>query len=147
MILKPCVILRRYGIIAQQIFVSRFLHNLAHKLSAGIYADIIINDSVKIGRTGLDGCFRFEVSLPVNKLTFQSIGYEFADLKITEDCNYIELIMVPDFTYCFMSYRKINKERRKLYKKLPELHQEAYEKGIFQSPEVCYIQEFIEFKE
>ena len=110
------------------------------------YADIIINDSIKIGRTGLDGCFQFETSTPVNKLAFRYIGMEPADLQLSDDCNYIELIMVWFPNYCFDSFRKINKKRRKKYKKLPKLHQEAYEKGIFQSPDVCYIQEFVEFK-
>ena len=110
------------------------------------YADIIINDSIKIGRTGRDGCFQFETSLPVNKLSFWYVGMEAADLKISDNCNHIELIMIADATYDFMPFRKINKIRRKIYKKLPRLHQEAYEKGIFQSPEVCYIQEFSEYK-
>ena len=111
------------------------------------YADIIINDSIKIGRTGLDGCFQFETSLPVNKLSFRYVGMEDADLILSENCNQIELIMIFDATYDFMSFRKINKIRRKIYKNLPKLHKEAYEKGIFQSPEACYIQEFIEYSE
>ncbi len=117
-----------------------------HKLKPIPYADIIINDSIKIGRTGLDGCFQFETSTPVNKLAFRYIEMEPADLQLSDDCNYIELIMVWFPNYCFDSFRKINKKRRKKYKKLPKLHQEAYEKGIFQSPDVCYIQEFVEFK-
>lgn len=108
---------------------------------------IMVNDSIKVGETGMDGCFQFETTLPVNKLSFLYLEMEKADLKISEDCYYIELIMIPYPYYDFMSYRKINKIRRKRYKKLPKLHQEAYEKGIFQSPEVCYIQEFVEFKE
>ena len=110
------------------------------------YADIIINDSIKIGRTGIDGCFQFETSLPVNKLTISSVGVEDADLIISDNCNNIELIMISLPHRCFMSLRKINKERRKIYKNLPRLHKEAYEKGIFQSPDVCYIQEFYEFE-
>ena len=110
------------------------------------YADIIINDSIKIGRTGIDGCFQFETSLPVNKLTISSVGVEDADLIISDNCNNIELIMISLPHRCFMSLRKINKERRKNYKNLPRLHKEAYEKGIFQSPYACYIQEFYEWR-
>lgn len=111
-----------------------------------IFADIFINDSIKIGRTGMDGCFQFETSLPVEKLTFMNVDMEDATLKLSENCNHIELIMVCWPYRCFMSLRKVNKERRKIYKNLPRRHKEAYEKGIFQSPEVCYIQEFYEFK-
>lgn len=107
-----------------------------------MYADIFVNDSIKVGRTGMDGCFLFETRLPVNKLSFWSWGTEQADLFLSVYCNYIELIMITDFTYDFMSFRKINKIRKKIYKNLPRLHKEAYEKGIFQSPDVCYIQDF-----
>ena len=111
------------------------------------YADIIINDSIKVGRTGLDGCFQFETSLPVNKLSFRYVGFENAELRLSENCNLIELIMIDWPHRCFMSLRKINKDRRKHYKNLPKLHKEAYEKGIFQSPEACYTQEFLEYSE
>ena len=116
------------------------------KLSPRIGAVIIVNDSIEVGVTGVDGCFQFEYPSPINKLSFHYTEMETADLQLSDDCNYIELIMVRYPNYCFMSYRKINKIRRKRYKNLPKLHQEAYEKGIFQSPEVCYIQEFVEFK-
>ena len=107
---------------------------------------IIANDSINLGVTRIDGCFLFETPLSINKLSFLYVGMETADLKISDNCNHIELIMIADATYDFMSFRKVNKIRRKIYKKLPRLHQEAYEKGIFQSPEVCYIQEFSEYK-
>lgn len=117
-----------------------------HKLEPCIGALVVINDSIEIGVIGVDGCFQIETSLPVNKLSIRYIGFENADLLLSDDCNYIELIMVPYPNYCFMSTRKVNKIRRKMYKDLPKRHQEAYEKGIFQSPDVCYIQEFVEFK-
>ena len=110
-----------------------------------IFADIFINDSIKIGRTGMDGCFQFETSLPIEKLTFRYVGMEEAELKLSENCNHIELIMIDDPHQCFITLRKINKQRRKKYKNLPKLHKKAYEKGIFQSPEACYIQEFHEY--
>jgi len=36
-----------------------------------IGAHIIINDSIKVGETGIDGCFQFETPLSINKLSFQ----------------------------------------------------------------------------
>ena len=110
-----------------------------------IGANIRINDSIKVGTTGIDGCFQFETSLPVNKLSFGMIGMETADLKLFENCNHIEVIMIFMPYYDFKSSRKINKIRKKKYKNLPRLRKEAYEKGIFQSPEVCYIQDFLEW--
>ena len=110
-----------------------------------IGAWIFVNDSIKVGETGRDGCFQIETKIPVNKLSFWYVGMENADLILSENCNQIELIMISSAYYDFMSFRKINKIRRKLYKNLPRLHKEAYEKGIFQSPEACYTQEFIEY--
>ena len=127
-----------------RIFQGKVIDDLY--LEPVIFADIFVNDSIKVGRTGLDGCFQFETSLPVKKLIFTDADKENAELQLSENCNYIELIMVSWPYRCFMSLRKINKERRKLYKNLPRLHKEAYEKGIFQSPDVCYIQEFYEFE-
>ncbi len=106
---------------------------------------VLINDSIDVGTTGVDGRFKFETSLPINKISFIYIGYERADFILSEECDNIEVIMILDSTYDFMSYRKINKERRKLYKQLPILHKKAYEKGIFQSPEPCCMQEFVEW--
>ena len=114
-------------------------------LEALIGVSILINDSIDVGVTGVDGCFNFETSLPVYKLSFGYVGCERADLMLSEDCNNIEVVMILDSTYDYMSLRKINKERRKLYKQLPFLHKKAYEKGVFQSPEPCCMQEFVEW--
>jgi hypothetical protein len=109
-----------------------------------IGAYIIINDSIKVGETGIDGCFQFETQLSINKLSFQYFGMEDADLKLSDNCNYIELIMIYMPTYDFMSFRKINKIRKRRYKNLPTLHNKAYKEGVFLFPDVCYIQVFSE---
>ena len=109
-----------------------------------IGAHIIINDSIKVGETGIDGCFQFETPLSINKLSFQYFGMEDADLKLSDNCNYIELIMIYMPTYDFMSFRKINKIRKRRYKNLPTLHNKAYKEGVFLFPDVCYIQVFSE---
>ena len=77
---------------------------------------IIANDSINLGVTRIDGCFLFETPLSINKLSFLYVGMETADLKISDNCNHIELIMIADATYDFMPFRKINKTRRKIYK-------------------------------
>ena len=107
---------------------------------------IILNDSIQIGATGADGCFQFETPLPVNKLSFRYVGMEDANLQLSDNCNHIELIMQSSRTYCFMPLRKVKKEKRKSHKKHQKLYKKAFDKGIFQSAEVCYIQEFTELK-
>jgi len=46
-------------------------------------------------------------------------------------------------TYDFMTLRRVNKLRMKKFRKLPELHKEAFEKGIFKTDKACYTQEFM----
>jgi len=80
-----------------------------------IGVSVIINDSINITETGVDGSFQFETSLPVYKLSFSLVNYERVDLMLLEKCNIVDVVMITDATYDFMSYRKINKERRKKY--------------------------------
>ena len=106
---------------------------------------IIVNDSNYVGVTDIYGRFQIEVPLSVNEISFRALAMEDVNLKLSEKCDNIELIMIGRAHYDFMSYRRINKERRNLYKQLPVLHKNAYEKGIFQTPEPCYTREFIEW--
>lgn len=107
---------------------------------------IKINDSIKVGKTGVDGTFEITTSIPINQLYFESIGWEDAKISLSNDCNNIELIMQSWNTYCFLPLDKINKRRKKEFNKLPKYHKQAYQQGLFLSPEPCYIREFIEEK-
>ena len=106
---------------------------------------IIVNDSNYVGVTDINGRFQIEIPLSVNEISFRALAMEDVNLKLSEKCDNIELIMIGRAHYDFMSYRRINKERRNLYKQLPVLHKNAYEKGIFQTPEPCYTREFVEW--
>jgi hypothetical protein len=46
-------------------------------------------------------------------------------------------------TYDFKTPKKVDRLRMKRFKKLPELHKEAFAKGIFKTDKVCYTQEFM----
>ena len=104
-----------------------------------IEASIILNDSINIGKTGKDGGFQFETTSPVFKLTVESLGMDDAELEISEECNNIELIMITSWVHGSVSLQEND------YKNLPRLHKEAYEKGIFQSPEICYKRKYPKF--
>ena len=106
---------------------------------------IIVNDSNYVGVTDINGRFKIEIPLSVNEISFRALAMEDVNLKLSEKCDNIELIMIGRAHYDFMSYRRINKERRNLYKQLPVLHKNAYEKGLFLTPEPCYTREFIEW--
>lgn len=110
-----------------------------------IGAPIVINDSIAVCMTGMDGSFMFETDIPVKKLSVPWFpSYEKVDLELSEDCYHIEFVLMVYPYYDFMSDRKVNKIRKKEFKKLPKIRRKAYEKGIFQSIDVCYKQEFLE---
>ncbi len=82
---------------------------------------IIVNDSNYVGVTDINGRFQIEIPLSVNEISFRALAMEDVNLKLSEKCDNIELIMIGRAHYDFMSYRRINKERRNLYKQLPVL--------------------------
>ena len=59
--------------------------------------------------------------------------------------NYLEVVVMIEALYDFMSLKKVDRLRMKRFKKLPELHKEAFEKGIFKTDKACYTQEFIPY--
>ena len=43
-------------------------------------------------------------------------------------------------TYDFITLKKVDRLRMRIFKKLPKLHKEAFEKGIFKTDKACYTQ-------
>jgi len=48
-------------------------------------------------------------------------------------------------TYDFKSLKKADKLRMKRFKQLPEIHREAFTKGMFKNEKACYTQVFVPF--
>ena len=90
----------------------------------------------------LKGFFEVNISNETNKLVFGFIGYEHANIELSDSCNYVEIILLPDAHYDFMSSRKIDRLRKKEFDKLPQLHLTAIEKGLFTNEIICYSREF-----
>lgn len=106
-------------------------------------AFIMINDTVKVGKTDLSGYFQIAIPTSMKKILFVTLGIEPASIELTDECNEIEVVMMLSGTYDFITFKKIDKLRMKRFKQLPELHREAFEKGIFKTDKACYTQEFI----
>lgn len=53
--------------------------------------------------------------------------------------------MMLSGTYDFITLKKVDRLRMKRFKKLPKLHKEAFEKGIFKTDKACYKQEIIPY--
>jgi len=96
-----------------------------------------------IGHTNLDGTFQIVIPDSIKEISFNAMRLEQTSIVLSDGCNDVELIMMGMCTYDFISLKKADKERMKVFRKLPELHKMAFEKGIFKTDKACYIQEFI----
>jgi hypothetical protein len=106
-------------------------------------ASIIINDSVEVGRTDLNGFFQIDIPVSVNKILFMFVGIEPTVIVLADNCDEVEVVMMLSSTYDFITLKKADRLRMKRFKKLPQLHKEAFAKGIFKTDKACYTQEFI----
>ncbi|MFA6086590.1 carboxypeptidase-like regulatory domain-containing protein [Mucilaginibacter sp.] len=107
------------------------------------YVSIMINDTVKVGRTNLNGFFHIEIPASVKKILFGTVGIELASVELVDKCDEVEVVMMLSSTYDFITLKRVDQLRMKKFKKLPELHKRAFEKGIFKTDKACYTQEFI----
>ncbi|ATL49596.1 hypothetical protein COR50_21795 [Chitinophaga caeni] len=106
---------------------------------------IMINDTVEVGRTDSNGFFQIDIPVSVKKILFRDVGFEQVTIAFVDTCDEVEVVMMLSGTYDFRTLKKVDKLRMKKFKKLPELHREAFEKGIFKTDKACYIQEFIPY--
>jgi len=107
------------------------------------YVSIVINDTVEVGKTDLNGFFQIDIPVSVKKLLFSTVGIELASIELVDKCDEVEVVMMLSSTYDFITLKKVDRLRMKRFKKLPELHKEAFNKGIFKTDNACYTQEFI----
>lgn len=91
-----------------------------------------------LGETDFDGQFKINISQKNDSLLFRYTGVEFTDIKLKEDCENIEVIMMHDVIYDFMKSDKIDRLRKKRYDKLDELYLLAIKKKLFQNNDICY---------
>ena len=98
-------------------------------------------DTTILGSTDLKGYFKMEVPSEANQLLLGAIGMEWTSVKIEEECQNLEIIVMLHVIYDFISAESEKRKRKKRFKQLPKKHKEAYEKGLFKSsnPCVCYV--------
>jgi|SRR6185437_4895453 len=109
------------------------------------YVLITINDTVEVGKTDMNGFFQIETPVSVKKILFRYLGLEAATIELMDKCDEVEVVMMLSGTYDFITLKNVDRLRMKIFKKLPELHKEAFEKGIFKTDKACYTQEFIPY--
>lgn len=106
---------------------------------------IMINDTVEVGKTDLEGFFRLDIPASEKQISFDFVGMESVTIELKDHCDSIEVVMMYLNSYDFMSLKRAERKRKKRYKKLPEIHQKAFEKGIFKTDCACYKREFESF--
>ncbi len=99
---------------------------------------LISYNSKVIDTSDFNGNFRFKVTSEMKKIEFSFLGSQTEEINISENCNYIGIILLLDGTYDFISLksaeRKIERRRKKL---LPKLYAEAYEKNLLDKEKSC----------
>lgn len=103
----------------------------------------MIDDTIEVGKTDINGFFRIEIPVTVKKLLFGTVGIDLASIELGDKCDEVEVIMMLNSTYDFITLKKVDRLRKKRFKQLPKINKEAFEKGIFKTEKACYIQEFI----
>lgn len=111
-------------------------------LNPGYEAKIWIYDTLQLGTSGLSGDFNIEIPTNVDEIKIGMIGMEIASVKLPPTCSHVEIIMIPDGTYHYRSHKKVDRIRKGLFDKIPELHSRAFTKGIFTVSTPCYTREF-----
>lgn len=106
---------------------------------------IMINDTVEVGKTDLNGFFQINVPISMKKLLFKFLAFDPTVIELVGKCDAVEVVMMSSGTDDFITLKKADRLRMKRFKKLPELHKEAFEKGIFKTDKACYTQEFIPY--
>ncbi len=115
---------------------------VSEELEAIPAVSIHLKNSTIFGQTDIDGRFTIELPENTDSLLLSFIGFESTTIKFQEDCDTLEVILMVHVIYDFMSLGRINRLRKKRFKKLTSLHTKAYEKGIFKTEKPCYHQEF-----
>ena len=106
---------------------------------------IIVNDTVEVGKTDLKGFFQVNIPVEEKKIMFGSVGLYPAVIELLDKCDKIEVVMMLSGTNDFTSLKRAERKRKKRYKKLPDIHRQAFVKGIFETEHACYKREFEPF--
>ncbi len=110
-----------------------------------IGVSIMINDTVEVGRTDINGFFQIGIPVSEKKILFMFVGVDPTTIELVDKCDKNEVVMMCSGTDDFITLKRAERKRKKRYKKLPEIHKLAFEKGIFETEHACYNREFEPF--
>jgi hypothetical protein len=108
--------------------------------------DIRDSNSLLLGKTDMDGRFKITIPQETDSLLFRYLGMEWTDIRLKKECDTVEVVMMYDVIYDFMTSRKIDKLRKNRFDNLPTLHSNAVKNGLFYHDMVCYDRAFEAYK-
>ncbi len=118
---------------------------IGEDLEALPYCSIYLNGNEVFDKSDKDGYFQIEFPVTVKNIKFGCVGFELANIIFDDNCKEMEVIMISDVNYDFITLKKVDRLRMRMYKKLPKIRKEAYLKGLFKSEKHCYLQEFVPY--
>ena len=101
--------------------------------------------NVILGKTDMEGRFKIVIPQDIDRLCFTYLGMERTEIKLMKDCDTIEVIMMYDVIYDFITLRKVDRIRKKRFDKLSALHADAVKNGLLENSLICYQREFKEY--
>ena len=103
----------------------------------------IQNTDTVLGRTDMDGRFKISIPQKTDNLLFLYIGMEDTDIRLRNNCDTVEVVMLYAGTYDFMTLKKVDRLRKKRFDNLPNLYSEALKNGLFKKDNICYENVFV----
>src|SRR5688572_19106498 len=110
------------------------------------FVSIFNKDTIKVATTDIDGNFSMTIPQNTKALIIATVGMEWKSLEVSDSCSVLEIILLPSFSYDFMTMGKVDRLRKKQFKTLPALYKSAFKKGVFKFERPCYTDRFISIK-
>lgn len=107
--------------------------------------DIKKSDNTLLGRTDMDGRFKINIPQEIDILLFTYVGMEGTEIKLNKNCDTIEVVIMYDMIYDFITLKKVDKLRKKRFDNLLNLHSVAVKKRLFDNNNICYERIFEEY--
>jgi hypothetical protein len=83
------------------------------------FVSIFNEDTIKLATTDLYGNFSMTIPQKTKALMIATVGMEWKSLEVSDSCSVLEIILLPTFTYDFMTMGKVDRLRKKQFKTLP----------------------------
>jgi hypothetical protein len=104
------------------------------------------SDTILITETDMDGRFTADIELDTKALLISWIGMEWTTANLSDTCASIEVVMMIAANYDYKSHRKIDRDRRRRFNGLIDIHRKAFNDNLFKTNRPCFDQAFVRHK-